>query len=205
MRTRNQPRCSRCEIRPELCFCSLIPELSLETRVIMIMHHRELNIRTNTARLLHAALKNSEIRIRGDLNIPFETEGLIGPERHTLYLYPTEDARELSLEFVASFQKPVTLIIPDGSWRQASKMRNRIAVLRDVPCVKLPSGPRSVYHFIRQEPHAHSLSTYEAAARALGFLEKDRGPEVQKELEALFLEMVRRRIRQGKNFRHLEV
>jgi DTW domain-containing protein YfiP len=39
-----------------------------------------------------------------------------------LLFYPSEDAVELDKELVAQDQKPIQLIVPDGTWRQASKV-----------------------------------------------------------------------------------
>jgi DTW domain-containing protein YfiP len=82
----------------------------------------------------------------------------------------------------------VTLVVPDGNWRQASKVYKRVPGLRGVPCVTLPKGPPSRYR-LRAEAHPKGLSTLEAIARALGILE---GAHVQRELERVLTVMVER-------------
>ena len=54
-------RCPGCEIRKPLCFCAMIPQLALQTRVIILMHTCEEVLTTNTARLAAKALTNSQI------------------------------------------------------------------------------------------------------------------------------------------------
>jgi DTW domain-containing protein len=103
-------------------------------------------------------------------------------------LYPSKRAVELSPEYVATLGKPVTLIVPDGSWRQAAKVARREADLKDVAHVTLPNGKDSLYR-LRREPKRGGLATFEAIARALGFLENK---EVEVRLEGLFLTMVER-------------
>jgi DTW domain-containing protein YfiP len=85
----------------------------------------------------------------------------------------------------------VTLIVPDGNWRQASRVRQRVGGLRDVPCVSLPAGAPSRYR-LRAEAHDTGLATIEAIARALGLLEGDNGPRVRDTLALVFAAMVDR-------------
>ncbi|MBC7692009.1 MAG: DTW domain-containing protein [Methylotenera sp.] len=185
---RFKSRCATCGMTDVLCLCAVIPVLKTETRLIVLMHWRETKTTTNTARLATLALRNSELRIRGLEGESMSTDGLVDPDRQSLYLYPSDDARELTREYARSFGKPITLIVPDGSWKQASKVKSRISELDCVPCVKLPSGKPSEYQ-LRQSPHAESVSTFEAIARAMGILE---GQEVERPLEFLFKTMVDR-------------
>lgn len=180
---RRLDRCPRCEIRKPLCYCEHIPALRLDTRLVVVMHHAELNLTSNTARLATHALPNSEVRIRGYKHEPISPEGLTHPDRDTLLLYPSDDAVELTPEYAATLRRPVTLVVPDGSWRQARKAAQREAALLGLPRAKLPAGgPPSEYR-LRIEPNEHSVCTFEAIARALGVIE---GAEIQARLEALF-------------------
>jgi DTW domain-containing protein YfiP len=84
-----------------------------------------------------------------------------------------------------------TMSVTDGTWRQAFKVRNRVAGLSDLPCVSLPHDAPSTYR-LRSEAHPHGLATIEAIARAMGILEGERGPEVRLSLERVFRAMVER-------------
>ena len=97
---------------------------------------------------------------------------------------------ELTPTFLQTLKRPFTLIVPDGNWRQASKMGRRIVGLKNVPQIKLPVGAPTQY-FLRRAPQEHCLSTIEAIARALGIIE---GPPVQEALEKLFRLMVKNTI-----------
>ena len=105
-------------------------------------------------------------------------------------LYPSEGATELNGDSMQEFSSPLTLIVPDGSWRQARRIAHRVEALKHVRRVSISSGPASVYR-LRHSPHPGHLSTFEAISRALGVLE---GPEVQNKLDLLFLMMVERRL-----------
>jgi DTW domain-containing protein YfiP len=181
-------RCEGCLLRRVLCVCDVIPKMSLSTRLIVLMHYRETHLSTNTAKLARVALEDSEIRIRGEKERPMSNEGLLTPDRQSLYLFPSKDALTLTPELVASFGKPITLIVPDGSWRQAKRVGRREPALASVPHVKLPQGALSTYR-LRREPNAESVCTFEAISRAFGVIE---GAKVQERLEHLFDVMVER-------------
>src|SRR5262249_34679134 len=132
-----------------------------------------------------ACLASSEIVVRGHASRP-DAPLAFDAATQPLLLYPTADA--ISLERFSSSPRPVTLVVPDGTWRQASKVRRRVAGLEDVPCVFIARGAPSSYR-LRAEAHEGRLSTIEAIARAMGMLE---GPLVQRALELVFRAVVER-------------
>ena len=110
------------------------------------------------------------------------------PERRTIFLYPAEDATVLSKSFLDQDSRPVTLVVPDGTWNQAARMGKRLPGLDHAEKVRLPEGPRTQWG-IRKETHPHGLATFEAIARAFGIIEST---AVQSGMEELFLLMVKR-------------
>jgi DTW domain-containing protein YfiP len=108
-----------------------------------------------------------------------------------LLLYPSEKAEVLTPEYLSKISRPITLIVPDGSWRQASKVAKRESLLEDVPHVKVFKGSESQYK-LRREPKFSGLATFEAIALALGAIE---GEETQQRLESVFLKMVERTLK----------
>jgi DTW domain-containing protein YfiP len=178
-------RCDRCHLHDSLCVCALIPRLETRTRVVLIIHRYEDRKPTNTGRLATECLTNSAVIVRGHETHP-DTPLDFGPDVEPVVLFPYPGARPLT--DYASSPRPVTLVVPDGNWRQASKVYKRVPGLRDVPYVTLPPGRASHYR-LRAEVHEKGMSTLEAIARALGILE---GPAVQRDLERLFFTMVTR-------------
>ena len=157
------------------------------------MHWRESRLTTNTANLAKLALPSCEIRLRGDKKTAVDraSAGPSLPEfdpANAALLFPTEDSIELNEETAKQFSKGLTLIVPDGSWRQAQRVPVREAAIKNIPKLRLPPGPPSNFR-LRHSPHEQNVSTFEAIARALGILE---GKEVQKQLEDIFLVMVER-------------
>ena len=181
-------RCLGCEIRKPLCFCSLIPQIVLETRVIILMHTCEEVLTTNTARLAAKALTNSEVRIHGRRDERMSTVDLIQPGRTSLLLYPSPIAVELTPVFVSQIASPINLIVPDANWRQTTKFVRHEPSLRGIPHVKLSQGGPSEYRLRTQRSEQH-LCTLEAIARAIGILES---PTAQSSLEKLLRVLVER-------------
>jgi DTW domain-containing protein YfiP len=161
--------------------CEKIRPVPVATRLVLIMHQLEEKIWTNTGRLAAHAVAGAEVRYRGTWGQPLDERGIVGPEGDTIILFPREGAAVLDEAFAATLRRPVTLVVPDGNWTQAKKVYTRVPALREVPCVRLPPGPPSVYT-LRRAPFAYGLSTMEAVARALGVLD---GDAVREELERL--------------------
>lgn len=170
------------------CICDLIPRLSLQTRVVVVMHYREWSKPTASAPLIALADPRTEIRLRGEKDVPFDANGLVLESHQTLLLYPSDDAVVLSPEVVARDPRPVTLVVPDGTWGQASRMVKREPALQDLARVVLPDMGPSRYR-LRHEPKHGGLGTFEAIARALRILE---GEETYQRLNVPFEAMVER-------------
>lgn len=137
------------------------------------MHRAEARRSSNTGRIA-AAVLGADVRLRGARD-PAPRPPL--PEGRRLLLFPAHGARVLSREDAAG--APL-LIVPDGNWKQASRVLHRDEDARDAEIVTLPPCAPSRY-FLRRCPNPASLCTLEAIARALGILE---GPSVEAQLLA---------------------
>lgn len=169
----------------ELCVCAEIPRFELRTRVTILMHAQELKKPSNTGRLAHLCLKNSEVRYRGMRDgTPLDLSGINeSDEFETWMLYMSPSSEKITPELVKKAEKPVRLLVLDGTWSQASRLGAKLG--KQLPSVKhvcLSAGKPSEYR-LRSEHHPDGLATFEAIARALGYLE---GEEVQAKMEALF-------------------
>jgi DTW domain-containing protein YfiP len=168
------------------CICQSIPRYVLNTRLVLVMHCHELIKTTATGPLALQALTNSELRIHGQKDLPLDLSDLYIPERRTLLLYPGDDAAVLSRDYLDQDNRSVTLVVPDGNWRQASRMGRRLPGINNAEMVRLPEGPQTRWG-IRRENHCQGLATFEAISRALGIIES---PDVQAGMEDLFSLMV---------------
>jgi len=179
-----EARCPRCRLFRRVCICSIIPVLETGTRLILLVHRDEERKPTNTGRLATLSLSNSELVRHGARG---EETTLAWPAgSQPVLLFPEEGARPIAS--YAGLDRPVTLIVPDGTWRQAAKMKKRLPALAEVPTVSLPEGDATRYR-LRAERREGGLATIEAIARALGVLE---GPVIEGALTELFQIMVER-------------
>lgn len=170
-----------------LCVCELLPSppLAIQTRLVVVIHRDEDRKPTNTGRLAAECVAGSEVWVRGHADRP-SPPFVAAPGTRPLLLFPSEDAELLDSRMAST--GPFTLIVPDGTWRQAQRVRHRVPGLDEVPCVALPPGEPTRYR-LRHEPRPGGLATIEAIARALGVLD---GPEVARALEAVFRVVVDR-------------
>lgn len=180
------PRCADCGLHRTLCLCGEVEPLPVATRVIVIQHRTEASRSSNSGRLLPLCLRGAELRVRGLPDVAFDAADLDPPDRRTLLLYPVPGAPLLAPD--PADPRPVTLLVPDGNWRQARKLVQREPALIAAAKVRLPPGPPSRYR-LRTHPDPARTSTFEAVARALGVLE---GPDVQRRLERVFDTFVER-------------
>jgi DTW domain-containing protein YfiP len=167
------------------CICALVPSLAPSTRLALLVHYREARKPTNTGLLAARALAGSTIGIIGDRDRPLELP-IVRPGERGVLLFPADDAVP-----IAAIGRADVLVVPDGNWRQASKLRARVPGLAALPCAFLPDAPPTAYR-LRSEPRAGGLATLEAIAHALRVLEGDRGPAIADALLALMRVMVER-------------
>lgn len=161
-----RPQCARCQRPQSHCLCSLIPALASKTSVLILQHPSEAGHALNTARLAALGLLNAQLHI-GEV---FEDELLAADGVENYLLFPGEQA--LSLSALNERPGPRRLIVPDGTWRKASKLLHLNPHLASLPRVALPDGLVSRYR-LRKAPMPGALSTVEAIVVALNSLEGD--------------------------------
>lgn len=166
------PRCARCTMRPALCICESLPRLQTKTRISLVLHKLEAHKSSNTGKLALACLENAETFAFGNDMAPLPER--VWPEgKRPVVLFPIANAPP-----VTRFRgDDLCLIVLDGSWRQANRLRKRFAS-RNIPFCQVPAGAESAYA-LRAEPHDKSLCTLEAIARALQALE---GGDIEREM-----------------------
>jgi DTW domain-containing protein YfiP len=183
-RTNGAYRCTRCRLHQSLCLCAHLPALDLATRLVVVMHRAEVVKTTNTGVLATQCLVRSEVHIHGDPGVHVAPPDFTG--RRAFVLFPADDA--VPLTPALAHGPPISLVVPDGNWRQADKMTTRIPWMRVLPRVTLPLGTKTTYR-LRSEPKAGGLATMEAIARAFGVLE---GRAAEDALTHVFRLMVER-------------
>lgn len=174
--------CLVCGLNSELCICSQIKKIKVSTKLLLVIHAKELKRTTNSGRIAVAALENSELLIRGQIGNPLELTSVLTEEYESILFFPTEDAVELSEDFITQIKKPIQLIVPDGNWRQASKVAVRHKEFSQLKKVMIKEKNLAQFH-LRKETSEFGMSTLEAIAKAFGVIE---GPDIEKQLQALY-------------------
>jgi len=155
-------RCVRCRLRQ--CLCHAIPRVETRTELLIVRHAAERTKPSNTAHLATLALPRSRLVEYGAPEAPLDQSALASG--NTWVLFPDGEPTPLGGE------RPDRLIVLDGTWSQASHMRQRIAGLRGLRFLGLPAPPRRLR--LRRPHLASGMSTLEAIAAAIALLE---GPE----------------------------
>ncbi|MBX7144274.1 MAG: DTW domain-containing protein [Oligoflexia bacterium] len=181
----NTHRCPKCRMLHDLCICQALPRIEINTRLVVAMHIAEKNKPTNSARLLQSMVNATETRYQGLQDQPLNLDDLAKSDRAVFVLFPEGSYSPSDL---LGLGKPVTLIVPDGTWQQAKRIVHHITEHYRFPRVSVPLGAGGAYK-LRSADRADRLSTLEATARLLGVLE---GAEVQAQLEQAFQLMVSR-------------
>ena len=179
MRRRATPdlRCPLCGLHRTLCLCAEVPVVHTRTRVVLVLHQREALRCSNTGRLAVRCLPNSIVVAHGRLSAdaglgrevvtsaPYPWQTSTGP---CVVLSPRDDARPVE---DWRDQPALTLIVPDGTWREVARARLRLPGLGELPSAIVPSGP--ALYPLRCDARPGRLGTMEALIRALGVLEGD--------------------------------
>jgi DTW domain-containing protein YfiP len=185
----NSIHCPRCRLHTDLCACALLVPMPARTRVVLVAHVCELRKPTNTGRLAVACLSGAHLIERGHQGGALTTIPC-APDSQLLLLYPAPEAMPLDQWKAAQSPqaKHVTLVVPDGTWRQTKRVRYRTPGLEKAPVVCLPAGHSSRYRLRQTGPSQH-LATLEAIAHALDILGE---AEVAKRLLYIFQVIVDR-------------
>lgn len=183
-----EARCAVCRLHATLCICALVPRLQTRTRLMLLIHYREARKPSNTGQLAARCLERSSVEIIGKrgqpLGAPVVRDGEV-----PLLMFPDDDA--VPIERYANSEQPIALFVPDGNWRQASKVRRRDAGFGAMQCVTLPAARATEYR-LRAEPRIGGLATLEAIAHALGIVEGVAGPAIEGAMLSVFRVMVER-------------
>lgn len=170
MRRNPASRCAHCMVHLENCFCHDIKQLNLKTKVSFVIFKKEIFLPSNTAHLAVKSLQNAQIHERGHKGLSLDKSFIDEGSYEPLFLYPAEDATELEDHFIKNLSKPINLIIPDGTWRQAKKIHRREPLLNNIKQVKITPQNKSIYP-LRRQKFKEGLCTFEAMSEALRVIE----------------------------------
>jgi DTW domain-containing protein YfiP len=152
--------------------CSLVPKLTSEHNILLLMHPNELTRDTNTGQLLEQCQLNIERVIWDRKQPPAELLArLADPSLYPVLLFPSEESVTLEHVALQSQQQTKTplFIILDATWQEARKMINKSRWLESIPTMALSASADSQYQ-LRRNQQQGNLCTFEVAAHLLGQL-----------------------------------
>lgn len=157
-------------MRKVICVCARIPVVQTQVRFVIVRHQLETLKATNTARMAHLAMPNSEIVTYGLKPLNFAA---VAPEG-TWLLYPEREGEP------PPEGKPTRVLVLDGNWPQTRRMLHRLPELRRLPRLSLkPAKPDRLR--MRKQQTDTGMSTLEAIAQAVSQLEgEDEGAQLEK-------------------------
>jgi DTW domain-containing protein YfiP len=160
-------RCADCGLPPALCLCAALHPVVLPFGIVIVQHAKEAPRPSNSAGLLRRLVPETRFVRHGAVDGPETAPDFAAPG---LVLFPDDEAPVLSPR-----DRPATLVVPDGNWRQCRRMVRRVPWVADLPRRRLPPGPPPLAR-LRGHPEADHHATLEAVARAVGLLAGP-GPE----------------------------
>lgn len=167
---RDPAPCPACRLQGWLCVCAHAPRMTIRTPLVVVAHVRDLGRTSNTVRLLALAVRGAAVLCHGARPGPADPAVHVPAGATPVVLFPGHGARPLTPELVAALPSPPALVVPDGNWRQASRMVKRVPLLAGAVKVALPDRAFAGAA-VRRNQEGHHMSTYEAVAQALGVLE----------------------------------
>lgn len=171
--------CSLCGLSGAHCICHTFKKIRLKTRVDLLVHYKELKRTSNTGRLIEDLLSNQKIWIRGEKEKPLDHSKVLDARYNPVLLFPCDEAQTASSELfeVLAKEKPLQILVPDGNWRQASKVHYRVKEFQHISRITLPKGLADRSSLLRKESKEEGMSTLEAIAHLLSFAEGEKAKD----------------------------
>ncbi|TKB02592.1 DTW domain-containing protein [Alteromonas portus] len=161
--------CEHCEYPLKTCICAHINTVSTALDIVIIQHEKEALHAKNTARLVSLCIPSTRIILANDeASMKSFSEQCV--PRHSVLVYPNEGSKPIENVDPKTRSEVKTLILIDGSWKQAFGLVKKNPWLSDLQALHFASAPPSNYA-IRHTTLNNALSTLEATAYALQCLE----------------------------------
>jgi DTW domain-containing protein YfiP len=142
-----------------ICLCSDIVSTETRTKFVILIHPHEFKkVKSNTGRITHLALKDSEFIMSESFKDNKRVNELI-ETTNAYILYPGVES------FTAQTlpnKKNITIFILDATWPCSKKMLRLSPNLQALPKISFSTDKKSIYQ-IKRQPNSHCLSTIESS------------------------------------------
>ena len=180
--TKGRRYCQDCYRPSEVCWCRFLPSPPVEcdTKVIVLQHPKESKRGIRTCRMLELGLSPGSCRVFQGKSFRSDSSPVSSllTRPNTYLLYPGEEAVSVQDHVLDEKRQnscsSATIVLLDGSWREAKSILSKSPLLQTLPKLTLKMGEPSEY-VVRSQPALGGLSTLEAAVRAIEVLEQKPG------------------------------
>lgn len=169
-------RCDYCALLLSHCMCAklealALPEESLDFSVAVIMNTREKYRSSNTAKVIEKVL-HGLLLVDGIDQDERLLEKLLARNANKVFvLFPSESSVEYSHMDASQFSEIPLILVPDGTWRQARRLNQKIPA--NIPRVRV--APQTLSRFLcRRQTLPDRVCTVEALALLMADMGKDR-------------------------------
>jgi len=169
-------RCPDCRNAMRACYCEGIRHFESNPRFVILINRHEARRTIATARMAHLCLTNSLLFTGLDFTHHEELNAVIAdPRNHCVVLYPRWDAVDLSAmsaperKALIPDDKELVVIVLDGTWAQAKRMRRFSENLADLPHVRFTPATPSAFG-VRRQPKRDCYSTIEAIHQTIDLM-----------------------------------
>jgi DTW domain-containing protein len=183
-------RCERCQLARTACLCPYRRELSCGLDLVLLLHHDEIFKPTNSGRLIADLLPANTFAFEWSRTEPAPEllRLLAQPERYPVLVFPGGEGRTVHTERPSLAPgRRLTLILLDGTWKQAGKMVRASPWLAHLPMMCLAESRPGTYA-VRQAVRHGQLATAEAAAELLMVCGEVEAGETLRDYFAIFNE-----------------
>lgn len=188
----DQNSCTNCLKPRDLCVCEEIESLNNKVRVLILRHPQEQDKDLGTAQICHLSLKNSQLKtglswrnlksvlgeevVNKDWGVLYLGSAKIkqansSENRNSSTLTVVDKKGNLNPESEKILRGLRGIVVLDGNWGQAKALWWRNPWLLKLHRLVLNPTSKSLYGKLRKEPRPDSVSTIEAVAMSLEYLE----------------------------------
>ncbi|WP_439135172.1 tRNA-uridine aminocarboxypropyltransferase [Pseudomaricurvus sp.] len=171
-------RCSQCLLGLSTCICHYRKPGQSGIEFILLMHRDEVYKPTNTGRLIADLYPQQTHAFAWDRTRPPDEllELIADPRRHCQLVFPPREGDDRIVESQPGFNMSegsiATVILLDGTWKQARKMYSQSQWLKQLPLLNLESAIQTLagelgHYKLRQACESGRLATAEAGALCL--------------------------------------
>lgn len=164
-------RCERCQLGRAHCICAYRSHNTCPFDWVLLMHRDEVFKPTNTGRLIADTFPDNTLAFEWSRTEPCKDllDVLTSEARQCVIAFPPQQGpvrpQLCPAEALAGKQR-LTVIVPDGTWKQAAKMVRASPYLHGLPLLALTPEADAGYA-LRQAARTGQLSTAEAGTNIL--------------------------------------